>query len=79
MYYVIFFVMLNVMSFLAYLSSRDQGLSDKKQNLLHFFCPVGSLIGMLLFSGEKRKFSGIIYGFIFNVFLIVFLIIMTKG
>ena len=71
-YYILILLVINLIGLYKYIdySSDPTGVAYRTQMLTDFLCPVGGLIGRLLFSFKlKQNSAGMIFGLFLEVFI----------
>ncbi len=74
----LFLFMINLIGFMAYVNTKNKEVAGRKRKLVNFFCPIGALIGNLLFDSNRESFDWIIYGTIFSVFLTILSLMILR-
>lgn len=74
----LFIFMINLIGFMNYANLKNKEIIGKKRKAVHFFCPIGSLIGNLLFDSNRESFDWIIYGVIFTTFITILSLMLLK-
>ena len=72
-YYILTLLLINLIGFYKYIDYSDKTVSYRTQMLTDFFCPIGGLIGRILFAFKLRENAmGIVMGIFFYIFISVF-------
>ena len=71
-YYLLALLLINLIGFYNYVNYSINAVSFRKQMITAFFCPIGSVIGRILFSFKiKENCGGLVMGILFYLFISV--------
>jgi len=71
-YYILTLLLVNLIGFYKYIDYSDKTVSYRAQLLTDFLCPVGGLIGRILFAFKLRENSmGLVMGIFFYIFITI--------
>jgi hypothetical protein len=71
-YYILVLLVINLIGLYKYIdySSDSTGVAYRTQMLTDFLCPIGGIVGRILFSFKlKQNASGIVFGLFLEIFI----------
>ena len=74
---VIFIVMLNIIGFSLYARAENKEFTERKQSVVNFLFPIGSILGIFIFKYDfKEQQKSIVLGTFFVLFLSLLTLVM---
>jgi nicotinamide riboside transporter PnuC len=76
LYFILVLIAINLFGFERYITFSMSEVAYRKQALIDFIAPIGSILGRIFFGfSMKENIFGYILGFLFEIFITIFFVI----